>query len=85
MTLFSGFTTIYKKATSSNPAHDEVYSIIRLCDKVCQWLLADRWFSLGTLVSSTNKTDLPRYNWNIVESGIKHHNPPPNPIIDNLS
>ena len=28
-----------------------------LCDKVCQWLAAGRWFSLGTSVSSTNKTD----------------------------
>ena len=28
-----------------------------LCDKVCQWLATDRWFSLGTLVSSTNNTD----------------------------
>jgi hypothetical protein len=28
-----------------------------LCDKVCQWLATDRWFSTGTLVSSTNKTD----------------------------
>ena len=27
-----------------------------LRDKVCQWLAADRWFSLGTLVSFTNKT-----------------------------
>jgi hypothetical protein len=27
-----------------------------LCDKVCQWLAAGRWFSLGTLVSFTNKT-----------------------------
>jgi len=26
-----------------------------------------------TPVSSTNKTP-PRYNWNIVESGVKHHN-----------
>jgi hypothetical protein len=25
--------------------------------KVCQWLVTDQWFSLGTLVSSTNKTD----------------------------
>jgi hypothetical protein len=30
---------------------------IKLCDKVCQWLAAGLWFSLGTLVSSTNKTD----------------------------
>jgi len=28
-----------------------------LCDKVCQSLVADRWFTLGTPVSSTNKTD----------------------------
>ena len=27
-----------------------------LCDKVCQWLATGRWFSPGTLVSSTNKT-----------------------------
>ena len=26
-------------------------------DKVGQWLAAGRWFSPGTLVSSTNKTD----------------------------
>ena len=40
-----------------------------LCDKVCQWLSAGRWFSL---VSPTNKTG--RHNWNIVESCAKHHN-----------
>ena len=28
-----------------------------LCDKVCQWLATGRWFSMGTPVSSTNKTD----------------------------
>ena len=28
-----------------------------LCDKVCQWLAAGRWFSLGTVISPTNKTD----------------------------
>jgi len=28
-----------------------------LCDRVCKWLAAGRWFSPGTLVSSTNKTD----------------------------
>jgi hypothetical protein len=28
-----------------------------LCDKVCQWLATGRWFSPGTLVPSTNKTD----------------------------
>ena len=29
----------------------------RLCDKVCQWLALGQWFSSGTMVSSTNKTD----------------------------
>ena len=47
-----------------------------VCDKICQWLAAGRWFSLGTLISSTNKTDC----HDIVESGIKHHNPNPNPL-----
>jgi hypothetical protein len=28
-----------------------------LCDKVCQSLAIGLWFSLGTLVSSTNKSD----------------------------
>ena len=28
-----------------------------LCDQVCQWLTTGRWFSPGTPVSSTNKTD----------------------------
>jgi hypothetical protein len=28
-----------------------------ICDKVCQRLATSRWFSLGTQVSSTNKTD----------------------------
>jgi hypothetical protein len=38
-----------------------------LCDKVCQWLVAGRWLSLGTLLSSTNKT-----NWhNVTEILLK--------------
>ena len=28
-----------------------------LCDEVCQWLAAGRWFSLGTPLSPTDKTD----------------------------
>ena len=38
-----------------------------LCNKVCQWLAAGRWFSLGTPVSSTNKTD----NHDIIEIFLK--------------
>ena len=43
-----------------------------LCDKVCQWLATGRRFSPDTPVSFTNKAD---HNWNIVESGVKHHKP----------
>jgi len=32
-----------------------------LCDKICPWLATGRWFSAGTLVSSTNKTD-----WHVI-------------------
>ena len=40
------------------------------------WLAADLWFSPGTPVSSTNKTD--RHDiTEIVESGVKHHKPSP--------
>jgi hypothetical protein len=28
-----------------------------LCDKYCQWFATGQWFSPGTPVSSTNKTD----------------------------
>jgi hypothetical protein len=28
-----------------------------LCAKVCQWLATGQWFSSGTVISSTNKTD----------------------------
>ena len=44
-----------------------------LCDKVCQWLATGQWFSLGTPVSSTNKTDCHDIGQNIVGSGVKHH------------
>jgi hypothetical protein len=45
-----------------------------LCDKVCQWLAADRWFSPGTPISTTNKTDRHNiYNWNILAwAGFEH-------------
>jgi hypothetical protein len=48
-----------------------------LCDTVCQWLATGQGFSPGTLISSTkyNWQWPPQYNLNIVESGIKHHNP----------
>ena len=48
-----------------------------LFNKVCQGLVVGWWFSPGSLgFSSTNTTNRPRqYNWNIFESGVKHHTP----------
>jgi len=43
-------------------------------------LATERCISPGTLVSSTKKNWPPQYNRNIVESGVKHHNP--NPFIE---
>ena len=42
-----------------------------LCDKVCQWLAACQWFSLGTPVSSTNKTDRHDIYKNVTEILLK--------------
>ena len=44
------------KVVSSNSMYCEECSI-QLCDEVCQWLAAGRWFSPGTPLSSTNKMD----------------------------
>ena len=58
----------------SNPVHDEVYSIQQYMVKfVCDLrqiggFLRELWFSPPIK---------PWYNWNIVESGIKYHNPTP--------
>ena len=46
-----------------------------LCDKVCQRLATGWWFSQGTAVSSTNKTDCHDITEILFENGIKHHNP----------
>jgi hypothetical protein len=45
-------------------------------EKDCQWLVTGQLFSPATPVSSTNKTDLHDIS-EVVESGVKHHNPTP--------
>jgi len=48
-----------------------------LCDKVCQWLATGRWFSPGSLVSSTNKTgrhDITEILLKVVLNTIKQTN-----------
>ena len=44
-----------------------------LCDKVCHWLAASRWFSPGTFAFLHQYNWSPRYNLNIVESGARPH------------
>ena len=49
---------ITTKVVSSNPAHIEMYSLQHyVIQFVSDLQQAGRWFSLGTLISSTNKTD----------------------------
>ena len=64
---------ITTNVVSSNPVHGEVYLIQHYVIKFVSDLRQVDGFQrvTGTPVSSTNKTD--QYNWNIVESGIKHH------------
>jgi hypothetical protein len=61
---------ITTKVVSLNPAYGEVYLIQHYVIKFVNDLPPSWWFSPGTPVSAP-----PRYNWNIVESGVKHHNP----------
>jgi hypothetical protein len=51
--LYMQSVPITTNVVSSNPAHGEVYSI----HYVCQKLSIGRWFSTGTPVSSTYKTN----------------------------
>jgi hypothetical protein len=58
---------ITSKVVSSNPAHDEVYSIPHYVIKFLQGLATGWWFSPDTLVSSINKTD----HYDIIETLLK--------------
>ena len=56
--------------------HCILHGIITFNFITFQWLATGQVFSPGTPVSSTNKTDRHDiYNWNNVESGVKHHKP----------
>ena len=46
-----------------------------LCDKVCQLLPTDQWFSWGTPVSSVNKTDRHNITEIFLKVAFKHHTP----------
>ena len=74
-------STQSKKGGGSSSFLHKYYSVrthilLTLCDEVCRWSAAGRWFSPSIPVSSTNKTDLHDITkWNIVESDVKHHKP----------
>ena len=79
--------SLFKNYLGAVVVHDRIVVGFRrdalnttFCDKVCQWLATGRLFSPGTPVSSTNKIDR-HENWNIVDSGAKHHNPNPTLFI----
>ena len=50
-------------------------------DKVCQWLASGRCFSPGYSDFLHQENWPPLFNWNIVESGVKHHNLNHNPGV----
>ena len=60
----------------SNPVHGEVYSIQHYVIKFVSDMR--QWFSPGTPVSSTNKTNNHHMTEICLESGIKHHYINPN-------
>jgi hypothetical protein len=45
-----------------------------LCNKVCQWLAAGSWFSSGTPVSSSNKSDIHDINEILLKVAFNTHN-----------
>jgi len=47
---------------------------ILLCDKVCQWLAPLRSVVFSRYSGFLHQKNWPpRYNWNVVESGVKYH------------
>ena len=72
MLILQQSVPITTKVVSLNPVHGEVYSIQHYVIKFHQWLAIGLWFSPGTPVFSTYKTDNNDIT-NIVESGVKHH------------
>ena len=64
------------KVGSSSPVHGEVYSIQHYVIKLVRDLRQVSGFLQVLRFPPPNNLNWPpRYNWNIVESGIKHHKP----------
>jgi hypothetical protein len=67
--------SITTEFVSSNPIHGEVYSIQHYVIKLVSDLRQVGGFLRVLRFPPLIKP--PRYNWNIVESGVKHHKPKP--------
>ena len=81
--MIVGFTTTYEISVYHHKCCEFEFHSWRgvldttLCDKVCQWLATGRWFSPGTPVFSTNKTDCQEIT-DILLNVVKHPNSNPN-------
>jgi hypothetical protein len=66
---------ITTNVVSSNSDRGKLYSIVHYVIK----FVSDLWQVSGFLrvLRFLPSNKMQRYNWNIVESGIKHHNPNP--------
>jgi hypothetical protein len=58
-----------------------LYHDTTLCDKVWQWFAAGHWFSSGTPVSPTKKTNCHDINEILLKVVLKHHNPNPKRLV----
>ena len=67
--------TITTRIVSSNPVHGEMYSIQHYVIKFVSDLRQFGGVLLVLRFPAIIKKWPPRYNWNIFESGIKHHKP----------
>jgi hypothetical protein len=59
---------------SSNPRSWRGVLDTTLCDKVCQWLTAGRWFSPDTPVSSINNVRFVSLHVHFFQKNTKNHN-----------
>jgi hypothetical protein len=76
--MIVGFTSYHHWSCTFEPRSWRGVLDRTLCDKVCQWLAKSLCFPPVRLFPPAIKLN----NWNIVESGTKHHKPPNQPSMD---
>ena len=74
---------ITTNVVSSNPAHGEVYSTLHHMIKLS--VICGRSVVFARYFGYLHQLNWqPQYNWNIVESGIKHNKPKPKPSCNKI-